>query len=363
MNKLSIKIIDNDAELHDLQNAWGHLDEQCKDTSIFSSYTYVSTAWKYSKNESDKLFILLLSDREKVVGIAPLRITEKRYLGINARVIRYIAEFEGDKPELLALDEKAVWERIADFLSYEFEQWDVITLMEQTDPSNIFRDCFRKPGYIYEEMIDSRSYSVSLNESWDNFYSSLSRNVKKNWRRRYNKLNKEHTDINIEYVNDSNAIDSALDRFIQLEHSGWKKDAHIGVGKDETHRQFYLELLKGLSSKQNVSLAFLKVGDTDIAGDIIYSYKGKLYDRQTAYNPHYAEYSPGIILLSEIIKHYMERKYDEMDLQGLEPGNPKKLHSMEWSTSAVETKRQTIYRKYSRVFPFVGLKQIKHALT
>ena len=234
--------------------------------------------------------------------------------------------------------------------------------MEQPVTSTALKDNFTDSQYSYEEKIESRNFSISLNLGWDDYLQKISRGVKKNWRRRKNNLYKQFNDIELDIISQPELIDDAIERFQDIEQSSWKKEAHIGVGKDETHKQFYKELLGKFSDKEMVSIVFLKAGGEDLAGDILYKYRNTIYDRHTAYNPKYSKYSPGIFLLTEIAKHFQNKGYDEMDLQGMEPDNPKKLHSKEWSTSMMDTKRQIIYRKYGRLTPFIMVKKLMNAI-
>lgn len=362
MTTPTIQIVESTDDFDRLRPHWEQLVSEQRNPSIFSTYDYVRTAWEYSREDDQRLFILVVKNGDKTIGIAPFRITRDNFWGVRARVIRFIAEWEGNQPGIITLDESPVWKMISGLLSNNFKEWDLISLMEQPVASSAFRNSFQGSRYYYEEKTETRNFAISLDLGWEEYLKKIPRGVKKNWRRRRNNLFKQFGDIEVDIIQQPEQVDSAIERFLAIEQSGWKKDAHIGVGKDDIHKKFYTDLICNFSEKDMASFVFLKADGKDLAGDILFRYRNTIYDRHTAYDPEYAKYSPGIYLLTEIVKHFQNQGYDEMDLQGMSPDDPKKYHSKEWSTRMEDTKRQIVYRRNGRLAPLIVAKQLKNTL-
>ena len=129
---MTVQIIESETDLHTLENTWNDLVAKNAAGSFFSSFGYIRTTWEHFKGETDRLFILVLKDHHRITGIAPFRISRSSLWGIPARTIKFIAEWEGDRPGIIVEGSEALaWNRIYDFLHSEFKEWDVLDLTEQ----------------------------------------------------------------------------------------------------------------------------------------------------------------------------------------------------------------------------------------
>src|SRR5215831_11564547 len=155
---MTVQIISTENELIALENDWIYLTSKNAATSFFSSFNYIRASWDYFKRTSDRLFVLVVREEQDILGIAPLRISLCHYRRIPARVIEFIAAWEGDRPGIVSLgDDILVWEQIYGFLNSEFKEWDVITLDEQAVDSHLNGgwSFFHNPAYACERERDA----------------------------------------------------------------------------------------------------------------------------------------------------------------------------------------------------------------
>jgi hypothetical protein len=98
---MNVHIVDSEQALHSLEREWNDLSSKDATSSFFSSFDYVRIAWEHFKGKSDRLFILLLRNGDRLAGIAPFKISRSYLWGIPARTIKFIAEWEGDRPGIV----------------------------------------------------------------------------------------------------------------------------------------------------------------------------------------------------------------------------------------------------------------------
>jgi CelD/BcsL family acetyltransferase involved in cellulose biosynthesis len=89
---------------------------------------------------------------------------------------------------------------------------------------------------------------------------------------------------------------------------------------------------------------FLTSGNTDIAAAILYKQKSIVYGAHITYRPTFAEYSPGVVLTTEILKMLFGSQYHEFDFLGFR-NEEKNTLKKNWSTGTRQTIRIEVYKK------------------
>ena len=362
---MKIDIIDTEEGFDSLETVWNDLADQTR-TSFFSSFDYVRTAWKHFHGDKDRLFIHILSEADTTIGIAPFYIAHRRSWGIRCRVIKFIASWEGDRPQILCTcSAKDAWRVILNYLQNEFTDWEILDLMEQ--PAEVAARsewfCPSTSGWYWESQPDAVDYYISPGGSWDEYINGLSAKTRKNWRWQTRRLSTISGGFTVERIANPLEIREALDRFVALELASWKAGTMIGVAKDDRHHRFYEDLIDRLAKKEQVLFHFLKIGQDDSAGVFSFVYNNVIYPRHSAYIPTHAEYSPGILILAEVICDGFLGSKNEIDLLGLKENNSSNIYKAKWATSYRETIQITGYRVWSKLLPVIAAKRLKRLLT
>jgi CelD/BcsL family acetyltransferase involved in cellulose biosynthesis len=114
----------------------------------------------------------------------------------------------------------------------------------------------------------------------------------------------------------------------------------------ELQRKFYMSLANRLFRKGWLDLVYIMVGSVPISYVYSFLFKNKYYYYNLAYNSEYAKYSPGSILLQELVKYSFDNKLFEFDfLRGDES------YKSHWSTHLRENYAIDIVNNslYSRI--------------
>jgi CelD/BcsL family acetyltransferase involved in cellulose biosynthesis len=149
---------------------------------------------------------------------------------------------------------------------------------------------------------------------------------------------------------------------LSLERSGWKAGSGIGIDKDERHRSFYRDLVARLAGPGRVAIYFLKVGDEDAAGALLFRDHPVLYARHIAYAPKFAHFSPGILLRAEILADVFGKGWTEYDMLSMRVGEQEQRHKTDWATMRRETVEIRVRRRYGRLFPLLLASSLRRRL-
>jgi hypothetical protein len=134
----------------------------------------------------------------------------------------------------------------------------------------------------------------------------------------------------------SAADPAALERFYELEGSGWKGQQGTAIQCDPRTRQFYDAVAQGAAGAGYLSLDFLELNGKPIAGHLGFSFRGRYFLSKAGYNEEYRRYGPGQLLVNEILQETPQRGLREFDFVG--PAT--------WDESRWASARRSSYRVY-----------------
>ena len=357
-DSIRIEVVDSEEAFLALKDEWDALIEKSYNTSLYSTFLFVSTAWKHYRSETDRLFLLVVRRDATLIGIAPFRIgsvklgNSRLLLGMRLRVIRFIAEWgSGDKPVIVTTEEPGhMWDVIFQFLGKEFTQWDGLWLVEQPVNSPVLNQrVFSKMWYFTMTIPNVTSFYVSITGTWEEYLKTRGKNTHHTWKKTRKKIFELSEGVCIQCIENPETMLEALERFIGIEQSGWKKNREFTLGGSEKNKRFYEELLVQLACKNMAAIYILTSGTTDIAGAILYKHKSTVYASQLAYNQMYAECSPGVILNAEIIKSLFGSHYQEYDFLGFQTGDEKNSLKKKWSTGSRQTNTILVNKRNFRM--------------
>ncbi|MGF1645067.1 MAG: GNAT family N-acetyltransferase [Thiotrichales bacterium] len=296
------------------------------------------------------------------MAIAPFVITKAKVHRIPCRALGFLGMWGGDRPEILIDgDRDEIWRKIVTFLLNDFTAWDILDLSEQplAGPAGNGWDLLARPGLQLERNDDAVDYYVPLEGTFDDYLKCLSANTRSDWRRKTRRL-KEHLDrFEIECVSTPEQMQNALGRFVDLERLGWKIDAGVAAGQSESHLAFYGGVIAHLAQTGEVEFYFLKGNATDVACVMNFYHRDVAYMRHTIYNPAFADFSPGIVLLAEVIGRLFGCGYKEYDLLGMRESSGPQRYKLQWGKGRRDTVQWVGYRAKGRLLPWLAAKKLK----
>lgn len=350
---LTVDPVDSPEAMFALEDEWRALHSKSPGRSMYNGFDYIRIAWEHFREPTDRLLVLTVRDGAELVAVAPFRLSRHRRCGIPIRVISWIASSEGNRPGILCDDEDAsrYWNRIGEFLVSRFTSWDLILLSEQDDALASDNPLYAVSHVVSK--VDGEGFFIPLSGTFDSYIKALPGKVRSNWRNRRRKVFALDPEPSIEHVDEPDRMASAVDRFVAIEGSGWKSGAGLGVGKDERHRRFYVDLTTQFARRGQASFHFLVSGDQDLAGVLLFRCGKVVYERHIAYNPEFSKLSPGIVLRAEILPQLFDSDFREFDLMGMHPSVGRQQHKRDWASNERVTTCQEFFRRRGRLLPVV----------
>ncbi len=123
--------------------------------------------------------------------------------------------------------------------------------------------------------------------------------TRKKLRQDWNRLSALGT---VDVVNDRapGEVAQAFEAFLALEAGSWKGAQGTALLCDPADAAFVRRLVGALSQRQNASVALLRVDGKAIAAQVLMYCGPTAYTWKTAFDPEYARYSPGALLIDKV---------------------------------------------------------------
>ncbi len=304
----SVRVIGTGAQFDDLAEAWTDLLGRA-DATVFQTYEWQRTWWKYFGNRRD-LYIVLFERHGKPEGIVPLFREWVKLLGIPvARHLKFIGSGLSDYLAPIAQRgcEAAVADALARHLAEHRGGWDVFDLEDLSEgspyleplPSSL--EGARLPVYRYQGTVCP---AIDLPGSMDELMRSLGSNASYNLKRKKRKLQSNFTS-EIELVRDeSDDIAGAISDFASIHGERWKSQGHPSAFDDEKHREFHVEVSRGLARRGYLRIYFLKVDGKRVAVNLNFNFRSVIYMYQgNAHGPEdVMKCSPGLLIAAAAIE-------------------------------------------------------------
>ena len=199
-----------------------------------------------------------------------------------------------------------------------------------------------------------RQAALARPRSFDQYFQTLSGSRRKGYRRKLGKLEKSgpvqvllHRNLDVEPL--------LAERFLDLERSTWKGRQGTALASEAAGEAFFRELVDGFAKTNSLFFVELKQGDRTIALTTNFIQGKTLFAFKTAYDPQFADYSPGV--LAEVLG--VQLLTEQKDFDFAEGANTADSYILSYwrelidmQVIAVATPR-LISRSYLRIAPFL----------
>ncbi len=271
-----------------------------------------------------KLELITAHVDDRLQALLPLVEQKTSFCGFPARKLRGPANVHSYRFDMVSGpgvqgDEagKRIWESLR-----ERKDWDLVELPDvpQGGAAESLLEAARQDGYLTGMWESIKSPYISLSGVTDASLIPRSAHFRQNLRRR---LRKAQAKWNVRLSRTEKADPIALERFLQIERSGWKGERGTAIASEADTLRFYDEIARIAEQRGYFSLYLLEFGDKAVAGHFGLTYNNRYYSPKVAYDESFAEYGPGHLIVDAILRDCLQRGLQEFDFLG---------PSMEWKT-------------------------------
>lgn len=328
VHALSCSVVSESSAFDGLNEAWNELLEYC-DASVFQSFEWQRTWWKHfgESDRSARLHILLIRQRDRLVGIAPFYVQKIRTLGLLPfKKLAFIAQGPSDYLNVLFAQgfEAECADRVAEHLSTHGSTFDVLHLEEFTERSPnhlLLYEALVKRGMTGQHFINEYCPRTQLLETWEGTLASFKVDTRREIRRRRRNIHKNFT-IEYDVVTREEDAARAIDEFEALHQSKWQADGHTGLFADSAVGVFHREVARLFAKRGWLFLAFMSANGVKVASLYCFTFRSDcdVYLTGNANRSDVFKFSPGRVLTGYCMEEAVKMGKTVFDfMRGTEP--------------------------------------------
>ncbi|MEX0900033.1 MAG: GNAT family N-acetyltransferase [Gammaproteobacteria bacterium] len=293
-------------EFAKLGDAWDSLVERSGIGHPFVDHAWIC-AWWAAFGKGKTLHVITVMDGETLIGAAPLMVTEQRILGLKACALESIANDHTPRfdlvvaPDHAALAYAAIWRHLTEGRA----AWDLIQLRQLPVDSMTIRrlkESAKQYGLPVGTWNSERSPYVTFDGTWDDYFSGLGYNHKRNVGKGLRRLQREG-EVELEVVSTPEALDDALTEGMRIEALAWKEDAGTAMLSRADVQAFYESFARDSAERGMLRLFFLVHNGKRIAFSYGLQHKRTIFVLKGGYDPEFARYSPYNVLYALVFQH------------------------------------------------------------
>jgi CelD/BcsL family acetyltransferase involved in cellulose biosynthesis len=290
--------------------AWRELLKTDPNRHVFATAEWNRLWWEEFGAGKD-LRLLTMGREGDVVAIVPLY----RKLENERMIFRFVGgvdltDYLG--PICSEDDRDDVAETLVDWLASTDLEWDEFDahnmpvpfgfaefLAEKVDRSDL--------GLILEQ--EDTSAVLPLPPDWEGYLASLDSKDRHELRRKRRRLGRDHPDGRFRTAADD-TLETDLKMFVEMHRGTEGMKGHFMRSEIAT---FFERIARAFMPLGWLRMDFLEIGDTAIASTFGFVLDDVFYLYNSAYEPDAARLSPGLVLVSELVKESIERGLTRFD--------------------------------------------------
>tara|TARA_B100000497_G_scaffold79822_1_gene89045 strand:+ start:6312 stop:7388 length:1077 start_codon:yes stop_codon:yes gene_type:complete len=300
---MEITIVNNLEELKNIKQSWEDLEGRSNYITFYNSFSYVYSWAETHQSLFEKLFIVCVSERKKIIGVAPMMVTKSRAFSvIEFNKLSFLGK--GDYFNFLIEDRakfKPIVTKIFDAIN-KFEGWDKLDLTHIQKGTDLLKFLLRSTKYNSRTSFFGET-PVVLKESHSDFINYKKNHIRKNVNNYYNKLKKDY-EIKVKMYWDNEGDILNRIRTIHITRNSIGKNRKSLFTQSNT-RSF----LQSIYTQNRKTLTFCVENESEIISYVTcYIHGDIIHVWNNSYNIAYERYSPGDIVYMEALKYFFSEE-------------------------------------------------------
>jgi hypothetical protein len=319
------------SDLETAERIWSRLTEEHPPEDWWQLAPAFS-AWARSSEHARPLPLLAAQVDSEAVALLSVRRGFRSVLGAKLHLLEIAGDdhWQPTSP-IIGRDPERSLAVLLDGLRHR-RGWDMLELgpmLKDTATTRLLLDQGRRLGLRPHICTRIEDPVVKLTGSWEQYYNSLSGNLRSQVKRGEAKLLR-HGSLTLEEYAGGPDLGHRLDEFFRIESSGWKGRAGTAILNDAPARQFYTDLAHKAALCGGLRLYLLRVGDRCIAADYCLACQGTIYMLKVGYDEDWSHCSPGQVMRKRVLQHLFASGRDEI-YDMLSGGGEHRAYKIRWA--------------------------------
>jgi CelD/BcsL family acetyltransferase involved in cellulose biosynthesis len=286
--------------------AWDAVADAARRRSPFLGWTW-QRHWAAVFAEGRRLDVRHVRDADgRLVALLPLYETQPGVFELvgGADVSDYL--------DLIAVagHEDDAWAALLADRAGERARWILHAVPAQSPTVRVVPALAATVGLAADTMLEERCPVLELPATWETYLASLSGKHRHELTRKIRRFEREAPDGRAVVVRGPDAVAARLGDFLALH-----RRSRVGKAKfmDERMERFFRAALPALAARDGVALWFLETAGGPVASFVCLEWDGTVGLYNSGFAPDRAALSPGLVLLSHVIRDAIARGRPRFD--------------------------------------------------
>ncbi|MBX3036073.1 MAG: GNAT family N-acetyltransferase [Anaerolineales bacterium] len=315
-NQIKVTRIETTQQFENLREEWNTLLFQSPERSVFLTWEWLFAWWKNIGDKQYQLWLLLFHEGERLIGIAPLMLSEKQKYRIKFRRLQNIGNPDCDVSTIISIEPEKTTLALLNYLTEKKAEWDILDLMEINDASEgnqKFLSILDSSKYGVQHTYEEHFYIPLTNDTWDAYYNRLSKNMKHNLKRRTKRISEMGEVIYKKYKGDMLTWSQFETVFLISEKSNFPD-----LYKTDQIKNFHKDLFLLMQKQQWIQIEILYLNQRPIAFQYGFCFENRYEDWRGGIDKEFEVLAPGKHLMMLSLQDRFQHSILEVDfLRGL----------------------------------------------
>lgn len=316
--------INDPRALESYRLAWNALLPETHRASLFHSFDWLQTYWRYF-GESQRLRVMVVTSDGRPIGFVPLCVRNEEYHVGSVQVLTYPLSDWGNWYGPIGPNPSACLFMAMKHLRSSPRDWDMLDLRwcssdpALSDPTgralrangwNCDRSDYQQTSVIQLEGTDWESYRSQLNKKWRHELVRQQRVLRREFQvevERHRPLGVRHGDIEPRW--------DLFDNCVQIAEHSWQGKSTTGNTLSHTSVRDFLQASHEVAARQGMlDMLVLKLNGEPAAFQYNYLFDGQLFGLRMGFERKFASYGVGKSLLGWMIEDSFTRGDRSIDM-------------------------------------------------
>lgn len=308
-----VRVVSEVDELLALRDAWNRVASRAARQSVFLRHEWFESAWQW-RGTSAELYLLCYYLGGELAGVCPLVRDEGDDASRRGRTLQFLTVPDTQLCDLIVAPQhrEPTVSAFAGALEERRREWDLLDLRYLPQDSIAATDVLKalsNLGFRTQRQVADANPYVALDTSWDAYYATRSRSLKKANNLAANRL-KKAGEVRIEQLAPGAGTEADLDRLVAIATAisarSWK--SRTGNSLDNQGPQAFIKRLSVLAHRRGwLSIWLLSLNGQPLAMEYQLVADGNVYALRSDFDAACDEISPG----SHLARHLLEELFEQ----------------------------------------------------
>jgi CelD/BcsL family acetyltransferase involved in cellulose biosynthesis len=294
------------SELHKLPESWLKWSGE-QNENIFNTFEYLTVCEKMLPRHRKAHFIRLEAAGE-LIGMAPL--TVEREFGWQRLRPLMSGNSDHEAPIFSPHPEKGV-QCLLDTLK-EDREWDCFSIWNLPEDDPHFKPLLEADGWNRVVEKGQSIPRLDLSAGFEQVWETVAKNIRQQSERRYRKLGKLGQ-LTLHRFCNIREIQVGLNTLFEIHIRRWRLLGGRSIFEASAKREFFKALAAALHGAGTLEFSELRLADKTVAMHFGFICGKKLFWYVPTFDPEFSRFSPGRLLLINLIRSACERGLREFD--------------------------------------------------